>query len=150
MTINTLATTSLATKSPGADGPCHQPTLPQNLPPAIMGQKKCRVHFTTHTAQINFKSKAIFKGMKMANLLQHTNGKLNFFHLYPISEMGNFFTPQMGFEVFFKLKNIAICYFNGNCAGAKVLPKFRADNLRIITENFGIAFILGFWRNYGG
>ena len=149
MTINTLATTSLATKSPGADGPCHQPTIPKICPPAIMGQKNavCISQRTRHKLTLNQKP-----------FLRYENGKpiaahkrnLNFFYLYPVSKGRNFFAPQMGFEVFFKLKNIAICYLNGNCASAKIIPKFRTDNFRIITENFGIAFILRFWGNYGG
>lgn len=88
--------------------------------------------------------------MKLANLLQHTSEILDFFYLYPISKMGNPFAPQMGFEVFFKLKNIAIRYLNGNCAGAKIRFKFISNYFRIITENFGIAFIFRFWGNYGG
>lgn len=86
----------------------------------------------------------------MANLFAAYKQNLNFFYLYPISKMSYFFAPQMGFEVFFKSQNFAICYLNGNCTSAKIGTKFRTDNFRISTENFGIAFILGFWGNYGG
>ena len=70
----------------------------------------------------------------------YSTEKLNFFYLYPISRMGNFLAPQMGFKPFFKGKNIAVCYLNGNCTSTKIRPEFIPNNFYITVKNFGLAF----------